>query len=1602
MKIILIPFQIETAGQLNDIEKLTETRIKQTVSDPEEEIEIVFPELSLAGPDAADGFFRINNAQIDQQLIKLKKVSKQYPNASIYIGFPYTIDGKRHICHGVIKNGKIKLVSGKRELANNIGGVINFDDPSKSTSSARGGVEYETRYFEPTSPGVHQVTMAKQKGVNFGAYNDTPDDKKLLNNNSALIVCEEMFIGVEKNGNMEENPIVKLAKKGEAKRFIIINASPNANYKMPNRVKALKKITDYLQQQGIHDVSLHYVNNYGTHSAVNFFDGASHHIYFDKDQYVTRSQAHTDKAFTFDTHHPEATLNEGDFFLQNNSKQHDEWDIRDETGSQLPYRHELENVQPLIFADVEYAYQALKKYSKKYKGYFVSLSGGFDSAFTITTLALALDIKLRRYHKELGSLPAAIAKVCADLNITEPSYGEFYQQLNHAQNLDEAAALLKKNLIKAAYIKTENNSLETEHAARTIAEELGAGFEVVQIDSMYMGILLSYMFPKTYEALPENDQRTLLAAYESLLNSKDQDYQKNMQAFKDCATKFGLGEPHIIIHWKQKNAVDLENVQARTRAWLNWIISVVNHLKPTSNPNFNETVNSYTTVCGDRDAGDFSLTAHRQKAHIQAILAHVQKFGIPENPVMTGAIKPVNNIKNLWAVKPSAELQKLDDDGKTKQTDEGAYGLSYHQLFILAQYMFGPSSNPKENASFINIHELLIELRKHPLFSNVPELGVLKMLRDVHTRFLFSRFKRRAMPISQVSENSIEPHANLRFPLIGAMEYVYADLNLAFLRLTYPQWVSENEDKIVLALLTHKPFADAVTQHRNNALDKRQEMTAGEFEALNTLLNTKAKIKPIASEVAHANFMMIANTNPTALNFADNIKQIKQHIDEACKKGVKLLVFPESSLTGHDLDDGIRYVRNQQIELLLNDIAAYAKARNPELTVAVGHPWLPNNSVEKDRSQRFVSAMSILGDGEIKKVILRKEPLQAEDHNTPNYATRQMRALNHYHQEGNISTFNQYAISYNGGYVDVAFCFDTPTAATQGTVTVQVGGKKATEIPNSVFVNQRGAPAASTCQDGRIVFKSQYGRSEVLTDPYSLQDLNYATFALHPDKELYSVNGKVMQETSKAALMLKHDAMYAYVYMRSAPIAFTVSLTGDVDATYNITVVKSAIAQRFAGLRALSIDEKCKVVSAELGIKPAEGEVVPQFADENAAIIWLLNKKLVVIDVNKEPVALDPTLGVTPKHYPLNEKLLNAIIQKVSTQYGKGGMTSEELARVRNRYVAIISWMITASYNAIPIGNGTRTHLGLNQMVFGGDLHQGALSFSLHRSRSEIRNILGLQVATDDAKVDAYLDNFKKPLRNLKDDIKSLDDFNEMKRIYFLWFDGQLLRNAIPITPETEESVSRQTAYREIPYARPLKHELVELVLDMMFPKMAEEDKELLLTDVSNEAYQVICQRLLGEQDVKVAEWNETSTEVQNILMTRKVAQGQASVPPSQDLTQLIKDAIHKYQETPLQAYLRLRTLTYANHNRAFPLDSNLIAQIKSQAQGAVHQVHLQELDHFYAAQVQRFKEEQQEMYINNGKAFNFFNSNEHVRVEDVNTDALQKQHFNKNKQFFI
>lgn len=86
-----------------------------------------------------------------------------------------------------------------------------------------------------------------------------------------------------------------------------------------------------------------------------------------------------------------------------------------------------------------------------------------------------------------------------------------------------------------------------------------------------------------------------------------------------------------------------------------------------------------------------------------------------------------------------------------------------------------------------------------------------------------------------------------------------------------------------------------------------------------------------------------ANLNQTIANFTQNVPNIERAIDKAVADGADVLSLQELVLTGYSGDDYFKWIHNdvQQEKLLkiVQHIADYAAARNPDLVISVGFPF---------------------------------------------------------------------------------------------------------------------------------------------------------------------------------------------------------------------------------------------------------------------------------------------------------------------------------------------------------------------------------------------------------------------------------------------------------------------------------------------------------------------------------------------------------------------------------------------------------------------------------------------------------------------------------------
>lgn len=79
--------------------------------------------------------------------------------------------------------------------------------------------------------------------------------------------------------------------------------------------------------------------------------------------------------------------------------------------------------------------------------------------------------------------------------------------------------------------------------------------------------------------------------------------------------------------------------------------------------------------------------------------------------------------------------------------------------------------------------------------------------------------------------------------------------------------------------------------------------------------------------------------NQTALDWPRNMTNIYAAIREAVANKSDVLALEELALTGYEAGDEFQRTDNTRILAGLDDIAAYAKALDPNLIISIGHPW---------------------------------------------------------------------------------------------------------------------------------------------------------------------------------------------------------------------------------------------------------------------------------------------------------------------------------------------------------------------------------------------------------------------------------------------------------------------------------------------------------------------------------------------------------------------------------------------------------------------------------------------------------------------------------------
>ncbi|MCW7481431.1 NAD(+) synthase [Leptospira kanakyensis] len=254
----------------------------------------------------------------------------------------------------------------------------------------------------------------------------------------------------------------------------------------------------------------------------------------------------------------------------------------------------------------------------------------------------------------------------------------------------------EKDLLVTLYQKTENNSSLTEEIAKTLSEELGYPFHSIPID----------------QAVDSS-----VKLIESVLGKT--------------------------LNWKEHD-LPLQNIQARVRSPLVWLLANLNGHLLLSTGNRSEAAVGYTTMDGD-SSGSLAPLAGVSKEFLLDWLDDIQKGN-------NCFITPKESIRILRNTKPTAELKPLSEH----QEDEKD----------LMPYPILQSIERKLVYLAVRDDECLESLiREFPWEKPDVLSGHIKKFKKL---FIISQWKRERLPPSfHLDEYGLDPKSSYRYPILS-------------------------------------------------------------------------------------------------------------------------------------------------------------------------------------------------------------------------------------------------------------------------------------------------------------------------------------------------------------------------------------------------------------------------------------------------------------------------------------------------------------------------------------------------------------------------------------------------------------------------------------------------------------------------------------------------------------------------------------------------------------------------------------------------------------------------------------------------------------------
>ena len=374
------------------------------------------------------------------------------------------------------------------------------------------------------------------------------------------------------------------------------------------------------------------------------------------------------------------------------------------------------------------------------QGFFISLSGGKDSAYGAVAISAMIDLAINHQGVEgfLDQFPHL-------------KYANEVREIFKSQGQKAAVDLLKSKLLTCSYFPGDNSSESTRYAAeflinggtlpngRTV-KGIGGTFYNVNVQDIIDDYI--FAFAQIDKDITPDIKARLKAEVKECVDGKREFLSEDLQGYVKGK----------VLSWQNKaDDLTLQNIQARARCPMAWLFGNDKGIIPCVTSNWSEAVAGYWTFAGDGHMGSINLLGGIPKSFLKEMLHYLENVGLCD----LGKVEALRYVNDQTA---SAELRPLDD-GEIVQFDEDDM-MKYPQLDCIAISMIIGRNYPFEACE-----EIWNDQEKAKHFSSKEQL--IECIEEVCWRWNSSQFKRVASVITPFLAPNVDPHTCVRTTILS-------------------------------------------------------------------------------------------------------------------------------------------------------------------------------------------------------------------------------------------------------------------------------------------------------------------------------------------------------------------------------------------------------------------------------------------------------------------------------------------------------------------------------------------------------------------------------------------------------------------------------------------------------------------------------------------------------------------------------------------------------------------------------------------------------------------------------------------------------------------